>query len=158
MFQVYTAEEAPSFLDAGARELLAEGRAQFRRHGLDRNRLLAHGGDTLLFCWRGDRVLDTLAVQLAGRGLEVSEDGLALAVLDTTPQALAGHLRALAEAGPADALGLAASVAVTRTEKHDVYLDDTLAAAGYAARSLDPQGAWQTLQELTTVLQARPDR
>lgn len=152
MFAVYSATDIPAFLDARVRELLAEGRAHFARYGLAECPLLAHGRETLLFGWRGDRVMDTLLVQLCARGLKVMRDGLALAVDGISPGGLAKHLRALVEAGPADAFALAATVANKRERKHDRFLAEELLSMDYTTRSLDPQGAWQTLHRILTRL------
>ena len=58
MLRLYRSDAIPAYLDSVAADLLAEGRAEFRRCGLGERRALAQGGGVLL-PWVGDRVLDT---------------------------------------------------------------------------------------------------
>jgi ATP-dependent Lhr-like helicase len=56
----YESDDVPPFLDGAARDLITEGRDNFRRFGLDRERFVASGSDTLVFLWSGDRAAATL--------------------------------------------------------------------------------------------------
>ena len=148
MRRVYEDNDIPVFLDATGRELLAEGRRAFRRFGLRDRPFLHHGRHTLLFPWAGDRIMNTLALQL--RAQRVAVEGLAILARDTTPLDLHAHLTALAEAGPPDTGMLAASVENKRTEKHHLFLSDKLLNADYASSQLDSEGAWRTAVRLST--------
>ncbi len=147
MFAVYQDRSIPPFLDAPARNMLAEARKSFARYRLDERSILDWGADTLLFLWAGDRVMSTVGVALAARGLEVSLDGLALTVSGTDPHQLRRHLEAMVAAGPPDPALLAATVENKETEKYDWVLKGKLLNAAYAARSLDPEGAWHALRQ-----------
>jgi ATP-dependent helicase Lhr and Lhr-like helicase len=148
MLGVYQSSELPPYLDARAVDLLAEGRANFVRYRLDQSPLLATGRATYLFLWAGDRVTDTVGLALTIAGLEVTAEGLALRVDDVTPDELAAHLRALVTRPPPDPIELAARVANKAGEKHDHLLPPALLDRAYAARRLDPAGAWQWLRQL----------
>ena len=156
MFAVYTATDVPAFLDARARDLLDEGRAHFARHGLRERPLVAAGGDTLLFPWTGDRIQNTLALQLRARGLIVSNDGPALTIGRGAPEVVAGLLVELARSGPPNGELLAATVANKATEKYDRFLDEDLLRADYASRELDPAGAHRVLTDI--VKRLRPEK
>lgn len=145
MLAVYQETSVPPYLDATARELLAEGRENFVRYQLAGRAVLSWGADSLLFLWAGDRVMGTVAVALAARSLEVSKDSLALTVSGASPQQLREHLEAMLADGPPEATLLAATVANKETEKYDWVLKGRLLDTAYAARSLDPIGAWQAL-------------
>lgn len=146
MLDVYRGKDMPPFLDPTARTLLAEARQYFTRYRLDECPALEWGADTLLFLWKGDRVMGTAAVALAARGLEVSADGLALSVSGTSPDNLRKHLERMLAGGVPDATALAASVVNKESEKYDWVLKGPLLDAAYAARSLDPPGAWRSLR------------
>jgi len=148
MLRVYRDSAVPIYLDERARDLLEEGRRNFAGHQLNRRSLLGHGEDTLIFLWTGDRVLNTIAVQMRSRGLEVAQDGVALAVSKMSPARLSDHLKELVSDGPADGNRLAATVANKWTEKYDRFLWDELMCAQYASKSLDPEGAWEALRQL----------
>ena len=150
MRRVYEDNDIPLFLDATGRELLAEGRRAYRRFRLRDRPFLHHERHTLLFPWAGDRIMNTLALQLRARQVAVAIEGLALLARDTTPLDLHTHLTALAEAGPPDTGTLAASVENKHTEKHHVFLSDGLLNADYASSQLDSEGAWRTAVRLST--------
>jgi ATP-dependent Lhr-like helicase len=148
MLAVYRSADIPAFLDAEARDLLAEARDNFARYGLAERRLLEDGSGTLLFAWRGDRVLDTLVVWLSAQGIQVAREGFTLLFPNATPPALRPDLARLAAAPPPDPLELAATVANRRTEKFHPHLSDPLLIADYAARALDVAGAWGVMREI----------
>jgi ATP-dependent helicase Lhr and Lhr-like helicase len=149
MFEVYCSAEIPTFLDAGARDLLAEGRDEFLRLGLGELRLLAGPGGTILFPWRGDRVMDTLVVWLSGLGHRVAAEGPALLFSDTPPADLRRELTRIAAEPPPDARTLAATISNKQTEKFHPYLDEELLIADAASSRLDVNGAWELARALT---------
>ncbi len=120
---------------------------------LERRQILPWGDDTVVFPWRGDQVLNTVAVLLATRGLHVGLDGVAL----TINRADSGDIRAAAHdllaAPPPDPTDLAASVPNKERDKYDEYLSEALLSLGYAARNLDLPGAWEALR----VIASEPD-
>ena len=68
MFAVYEETATPKFLDPKAAQLLSEGRDNFHRYRLDQRALVESGSDTLFFLWLGDRITDTIAVELGLAG------------------------------------------------------------------------------------------
>lgn len=142
MLRVYLCQDIPAYLDAPARRLLSEGRDYFRRFHLDTSPLLVSGSDTLLFPWAGDRALSTLATILTSGQLEVSHDGVALALPSVGPGEALELLTRLLSAEPVDAVELAAKVPAKAAEKHDWMLSDELLAMAFASRSLDVPGAY----------------
>ncbi|HEX3723498.1 MAG TPA: DEAD/DEAH box helicase, partial [Nitrolancea sp.] len=152
MFQVYLDREQAPYLDATARELLAEGRQWFERFELARSPLLRSDHDTLIFPWVGDRVMNTLLVQLHGRGLSVEKHGPVLTVMDCKPEVVRRHVAALAAQGPGNAIELARRVVNKRQQKHHDVLNAELLAADYASGYLDTPGAlatWKRIDEST---------
>jgi ATP-dependent helicase Lhr and Lhr-like helicase len=148
MLTIYQEQTLPAFLDATAHELLIEARENFTRYELDQQMLLRWGEDTLLFPWAGDRVLGTIAIALTTRGLEVSQDGVALTITKSTPEEVRAQLEVLLAAEPPAPHVLAIAVHNKRVEKYDWALSDQLLNATYAARSLDPPGAWRAISRI----------
>jgi ATP-dependent helicase Lhr and Lhr-like helicase len=142
---VYESTDSPPFLDANARTLLEEGRSAYAEYRLHQHPFVEYGNNVAIFCWAGDRVLDTLLVQLRDRELPVECDGIALVVNDISVNALIPHLRALAAEGPSDAVRLAGTVKNKVIEKHHVFLNEELLSIDYATARLDPEGAWQAV-------------
>jgi ATP-dependent Lhr-like helicase len=143
MKTVYETTDSYPFLDANARALLQEARDAYSAHELHRMPIVDYDSNVALFCWAGDRALDTLFMQLRERGLPVERDGIALIVNDMNVSELASHVRALASQGPADAVQLASTVANKLIEKHHVFLDEELLSIDYASSRLDSESAWQ---------------
>jgi ATP-dependent Lhr-like helicase len=154
MKAVYESTELPPFLDPVARALLQEGRDAYAEYQLDRMPLVEYDSNVALFCWAGDRVLDTLLVQLRDRELPVERDGIAIIVNNISTNALIPHLRALASQGPADSVQLAGTVSNKLIEKHHVFLSEELLSIDYGSRRLDPEGAWQAAVQVLAQIEA----
>jgi ATP-dependent helicase Lhr and Lhr-like helicase len=148
MFRLYCGDEMPTFLDATAQALFSEARANFAAYGLGQTAVLDQGKQTLLFCWQGDVVLNTILVQLVARGLKVCRDDMAIAVHKISPSELMMHLGELVDEGPADAVALAATISNKTLEKYDPFLSDELLCFNYAASHLDTHNAWKTLRSI----------
>ncbi|MFV2019211.1 DEAD/DEAH box helicase [Micromonospora sp. LOL_023] len=160
MRQLYRSSEVPRYLDTAAGTLLAEGRAAFHASGHATHRIFSWGTETVLFPWRGDRIMNTLAVALATHGLEVGQDGLAITVGNCAPAELLALVKMLATGPRPDPVALASTVRNKMHEKYDRYLGAELQNVAYAARALDVPGAWACLAELaelpTSPTTARP--
>ena len=152
---VYESTDVPSFLDPDARTLLQEGRDAYAAYRLHRTPLVEYDTNVALFCWAGDRVLDTLLVQLRDRELPVERDGIAIVVNNISASALIPHLRALAAEGPADAVQLAGTISNKVIEKHHVFLSEELLSIDYGSCRLDPEGAWQSAVRVVAQVEAR---
>jgi len=153
MLTIYSTADVPSYLNAPAARLLAEGRENFARFGLTDSSLLPWGNDTLIFPWRGDRIISTLAIALTNPRADVAQDGICLTMTNTSHAATIERLHALATAGIPDPSALAPKVQNKITEKYHEFLTDELLNIDYAARSLDTEGAQITLKELLSRLQ-----
>ncbi len=150
MRDVYLSQHVPPYLDAMARELLAEGRQRFQDMGLDYRPLVGLGSGLLLFPWTGDRAMDTMALQVCARGGMAERCGVALRVGGMSPAEGWDLVRELAAGGPPDAVALAASVADPQQDRYDWLLPTELASLNHATRSLDAPAAhraWQTLDQ-----------
>ncbi|ATE55615.1 DEAD/DEAH box helicase [Actinosynnema pretiosum] len=144
----YESDVVPGYLDATAQRLLDEGRAAYRRFDLARTSTLVSGADTLVFPWRGDRVLGTIAAWLTTAGLRLLRDGVAFTVLDHSPARLREVVQELLLLEGPTAEDIAAAQPDTVVEKHDVHLGEPLRARAYAAGRLDLDGARATLVDL----------
>ncbi|MDT5028961.1 MAG: ATP-dependent helicase Lhr and Lhr-like helicase, partial [Micromonosporaceae bacterium] len=151
MRALYLSEEVPRYLDSTAQTLLNEGRQVWHRFGHARQAIFGWRNETLLFPWRGDRVMNTLMVVLAGQGLNVGQDGLCLAVKGISPTELWNLVQELATTPPPDPLALAQNVRVKTRDKYDRYLGDDLLNLAYAARALDVPATWATLADLSNL-------
>ena len=150
MVAAYEGTGAPAYLDAGARELLGDARANWARLGLSTSRMLAWGTDTVVLPWVGDAALGTLAVALRRAGLDADVEGVGLLLGETTPAQAADAFSALAGAPAPDPKELARSVENRAIDKWDWVLGEELSAAAYAARAFDIERAWAFVRSIAS--------
>ncbi|MGB3304877.1 MAG: DEAD/DEAH box helicase [Thermomicrobiales bacterium] len=151
MQELYERDDVPVFLDKIARRLLKEGRAKYRLHRLTERSAIDWDGDTLLFPWRGDRIMNTLAMLLLREGVNVSLEGVALICRDESAARVRKILRQIGSRPLPDALTLAANAHGKERDKYDQYLSEELLTASCAARDLDLPGAREALQDLLAI-------
>lgn len=156
MREVYEETRMPAFLDHTAQRLLDEGRTNYLRLRLDSSLIYESGRETLLFPWRGDRVMNTLAIVLSDQGVTVSSDGVALMCRDIPSTSLLDLLRRLADSPLPDPIALASNIPIKVKDKHDGFLGEELLAESCAARDLDLPGAWDAILTLINTNIALP--
>ncbi len=144
MYRLYCEQDEPKYLDDMARQMLAEARSEFHRWHLDVRPLIAVDGRAFLFAWTGDRALDTLAVVLAARGLEVCREAMTVSITSDIATA-ARHLEELAASGSPDAASLVDHLADHVVDKWDELIDEPLLGNARAAQALDVAAAWREL-------------
>ncbi|MCB1002995.1 MAG: DEAD/DEAH box helicase [Acidimicrobiales bacterium] len=150
MVSVYEADESPPWLDRSAADLLAEGRAAWRRHDLAATPVIRAGNDTLVLPWLGDHALVTTVLALASAGIEAAREGPSLRVFDCPPDQLQAAAETLLRKQALDPLRLARELENTDIDKWDYVLDPDLSAEATAARLLDTAGARTILSLITT--------
>ncbi len=148
MRSVYLDEVLPVYLDREASELLSEGREYFFALELDKQRIVSHRGTTYMFPWVGDRIMNTITVQLQSVGIAAQNVGIAIEFEALDPASVRREIRRLANCGPANAVELAGAVANKETEKFHPFLTESLLCADYASSNLDTVGAWRALASL----------
>ena len=157
MVTVYESDDAPGWLDPRASELLAEGRAAWRRFGLGTTTVLNRGADVLLFPWTSDRALYTIEIALRSAGIGgASTRRPVLQVEGASVSEISEAVRGLLAQGPPDAAQLAASIANRRIDKWDWVLDDTLLRESAGTRLLDVERAWTALAGIAADLASYP--
>jgi ATP-dependent Lhr-like helicase len=153
MLAIYEGQELPVYLDAGARKLLAEGRENFRRRALHRERVIREGEDVVVLPWRGTQVVRTIGHLLAARGLGVSSDGLLVAVHRTSFEAVADHLTSIARAAVPEPAELAARMHAPAVEKFDAYLTEDLRRRELQVRGVKVLGAHRAVCDIVAKIE-----
>ncbi|POZ49699.1 DEAD/DEAH box helicase [Methylovulum psychrotolerans] len=136
------------FLDSTANQLLQEARATFQSMGLDSLPLLAQTHCVQLFPWRGDRVMNTLALMLKQAGFQAENTGLSIIIKTDNPEKVFEALHGLAVSPPPDPTALVAEVMNKRLEKWDALLPAELLAKNYSSHTLDVAGAHEFIKRL----------
>lgn len=148
MRSIYESSDSPSFADRASMETLGEARASYRDVSLSKRSVLAWNGGTLIFPWRGDRVMNTILCLLRARDLRVGLEGIVIHVRDLSPNEARDQIETLLEEGLPDPLSLAADVPNKSTEKHHRFLSEPLLAADYASDRLDLEGTESALRRI----------
>ena len=151
MLRVYMSDAVPEYVDDGATLLLQQGRECFSTLGLESNRIIASKQDCLLIPWAGDRVMNTMRLQLLARGLNVKKSPLALLVRQCKPERIHELLPAL-EHDDTPAVVLAQHARNTTVHKHHRRLPAELLALDYASEFLDVYGAAQAWSAIRDTL------
>ena len=142
MANVYRSSDTPTWLDGSAQRLLAEGRAAYRRLGLDRTMVVPLPSGILLFPWIGDRALHTAAIALLGRGVKAYVEGPSIRVSRTGVRELTAKILELVYESPPHAAELAEAVKNREVDKWDWVLDEALSCEAAGPRLFDLDGAW----------------
>ena len=153
MLTVYRSTGIPRWLDPHAQHLLSEGRAAFRRFGLDSTSVLAGESEVLLFPWTGDRGLHTAALALSARDVSAGVVGPAIQVKTDTRE-LGRVIGALLDEPRPTAADLATAIENPEIDKWDWVLDEPLARESAGARLLDVEGAWALLARVVQDLRS----
>lgn len=151
MFRTYMSDTVPEYLDDGGSLLLQQARECFSTLGLESSRIIALKQDCLLIPWAGDRVMNTMRLQLLARGMSVKKSPLALRVRKCRPSRLLELIAALRiDETPAEVLAEhARRIAV---HKHHGRLPKDLLALDYASEFLDVEAAAQAWTALAGML------
>ncbi|MEW2354076.1 DEAD/DEAH box helicase [Spirillospora sp. NPDC029432] len=145
---VYESADMPIYLDAGAQHLLTEGRNAYERFKLSSTPIVGWGKETLLIPFRGDTIVNTLALALHQRGITVGQQGTVLNLSDASPHHVADLLSDLAGSPAPRPEDLAGLVPDKLIDKYDDVLGDELLTMAYAARKLDVPTTWAALPQL----------
>ena len=154
MVTVYRSTDTPAWLDPNAQRLLSEGRAAFRRLGLDGTSVLNGDSEVLLFPWAGDRGLHTAALALTRRGVSASVTGPAIRIARTGVPRLEAAIGDLLDGPRPTPADLATAIENPEIDKWDWVLDETLAFESAGARLLDVEGAWALLTRVAEDLRS----
>ena len=148
MYELYRSNDMPRYLDATGKELLQEARQQFKAFELGQNTIIASGKQSLIFCWQGDVVMNTILAILVSKGLKASRDGVAIAVSKTTPKDLFLQLNEWIQEPEMTALELASNIKQKKIGKYDYLLSPDLLSHNYASSELNAPQAWQAIRDV----------
>lgn len=148
MFEVYTGNDSPAYLDEAASILLEEARNEFRAQGLAQSSVLEVGEDLLLFPWRSDAVVATVRRLLDRYGLRAETANGTVLVRKAGPEQLTEVARRLVAQEPPDPLELAAEATGKYVDKYDTYLPQNLLDRAHADRAIDVPGAMEVLHQI----------
>ena len=156
MFNLFSSDVSPPYLDAPAAKMLHEARSYFTMANLGKERIVPSGQGVLLFPWCGDKVMNTLAMQLISDGFKVVMEGVALNVLETDKHHISQYLKQLRQRSIRTAIELASAAKNKITEKYDRFLTPELLDADYASGCFAIPDAAVAIDDLITSLTHNP--
>jgi len=135
MRAVYISDDIPPYLEAKARELLAEGRATFRGQGLSERTIVEEERDVHLFTWRGSQANDAFAAALAMAKLPAEAHDFGLTVPKKSAAEVVSVLQAFSSRGAPDPIEVALFVANPKQGKFSAFVPDGLARRQWSQRN-----------------------
>lgn len=147
MRAVYESEEVPPYLDATAKELLAEARSNYRFRGLHRTSVVGlTARQSVVFPWRGTVMTETLALALTALGLKASPHDHLVVEVRSGAVTVRRALRILASRPAPRATDLAKLMRNLEREKYHRHLSPALqcvdaASARIRANAIPPLAA-----------------
>lgn len=158
MRELLAGQTVPVFLDEGAKRLLAQGRAAYKRLGLENEFAVDQGRELMLLTWLGDSGNVALAARFGALGFSATAGGPGVEVLKdgTSTEEI---LRALATIAGTDAPPLDQLFDKAKNlakERWDWALPDSLLRKAYASLNLDLDEAREWAQRVTAAADTEP--
>jgi len=141
MRRVLSETEPIRFLDRAASDCLEESREFFRSAKIDEKLWFVDGSSIVIPTWRGDWINDALALLLTARGLQTSNEGIALRAHSSDLKQLDSVLREIANSPRLSAEELHLKPEQTIREKWDWTLPDRMRLDSFVSLVLDLEGA-----------------
>lgn len=149
MLCIYRAADCPAYLDKQAKKLFAEGMAWFDKVNLDQEKLIEVGADLLLFPWKGDKIVYTLAAIFRNKNRRVGITSGVIQLTKCTKSDFFSLIDAILAEGRPIYTELTKGILNISDEKFDPFLSRELQELNYSAKFFDIDGAWAWLQSLS---------
>jgi len=145
-YRIAVGDKKVDFADKTARELFAESLDTFDRCQLRHRPLIDQDGNTYIFMWRGDKIVNTLAALLMQHNFSTERYAGVICVNKTDSVQVMKFLQALTHKPLPIATELSENVPNKIIEKFDEYLPEDLLSIGYGAKAFDINGLSDWLQ------------
>lgn len=145
-YRIRVGDQHLDFADAIARQLFSESIDTFNRYDLSNQPVVDKDGNSYIFMWRGDKVVNTLMALLLRHDFTVEAYAGVIRVNKIDSVQVYQFLQKLANQPLPTATDLAETVPHKMTEKFDEYLPDDLLNIGYGAQAFDMGGLKEWLE------------
>ena len=149
MFEIYTSDLQPSYVNKQGKELLNEGRKYFDIFNLLETSFVEFGNDTLMFVWKGSVIQNTLMLLLKNAGLNVGVENTAILARDCSEENLKRALEYILKSDKPDPIKLVENVKNKEREKFDHLLPSELLNLEYQKRFLSLEDTYYYLGTLS---------
>jgi ATP-dependent Lhr-like helicase len=151
--QLVLSESDPiNFLDETGSKLLEEARHYYRGSNIGIKPWFIEGKTIVMPTWQSDWINDALALLLTAKGLQTSNEGVALQVHSAELPALERCLREIAELDPISPDHLRLRPEQTIRQKWDWSLPESLRQKSFVSSALDLEGAKTFALERTLLI------
>lgn len=147
-YRIAVGEHKVDFVDETARQLFSESMDTFHRCHLDSQAVIDQDGNTFIFTWLGDKVVNTLVALLLLNDYQAEAYAGVICVHKTNSHTIKQFLQTLVSNPLPSATHLATSVPNKWVEKYDEYLPEDLLTIGYGAGAFDIQKLQEWLKQL----------
>ncbi|WP_201558616.1 DEAD/DEAH box helicase [Psychrobacter sp. 72-O-c] len=139
-YRIQVGNHYVDFADETARQLFSESIDTFRRYDLNNQPVIDQDGNSYIFMWRGDKVVNTLVALLIRHDFIVEVYAGVIRVNEVDSIQIHQFLQKLAAQPLLSAIELAETVPNKLVEKFDEYLPEDLLTIGYGAQAFDIGG------------------
>jgi len=136
-YRIQVGNHHVDFADETARQLFSESIDTFRRYDLNNQPVIDQDGNSYIFMWRGDKVVNTLVALLIRHDFIVEVYAGVIRVNEVDSIQIHQFLQKLATQPLPSATELAETVPNKLVEKFDEYLPEDLLTIGYGAQAFD---------------------
>lgn len=150
MREILSDTKMPIYLDQVAKEMLHEARTFALESDILRHSFFRDGNKTIWFTWCGTRVNRTLLGLGLRKGLDVSDDGIALIFEKMSETDIQAYYSQFLPVQP-DPIELAEYFPVKAVEKYDSFLTDELLCESFARNYLDISGALKIIKKMSKI-------
>jgi len=148
MREILHGTKMPVYLDQVAKEMLQEARNFARESDILHYPFFRYGKEMIWFTWCGTRVNRTLLGLGLYKGLDVSDEGIALTFENMSDIEIQEYYGQFLREQP-DPVELAQCFPVKAVEKYDGYLAEELLSEAFARNYLDLPGALEAIRRLS---------
>ena len=147
-YRIAVDDKKVDFADKTAHELFSESLDTFDRCQLRHQPIIDQDGNTYIFTWRGDKVVNALAALLMQHDFSTEVYAGVICVHNVDSVQVMRFLQTLAHESMPTATELAENVPNKMIEKFDEYLPEDLLNIGYGAKIFNMDGLNEWLQLL----------
>jgi ATP-dependent Lhr-like helicase len=151
MFEIYTYDIQPPYVNKQGKELLKEGRKYFDVFNLLETSFLSFGNDTLMFVWKGSIIQNTLMLLLKNAGLNVAIENTAILARDCSEENLKSTLEHIRKSDKSDPIKLVENVKNKEREKFDHFLPKELLDIEYHKRFISMEKTYRYIESLDNI-------
>lgn len=146
MFNIYSQNKIPTYLDKQAKVFFDEGVKYFQTLGLGRKKIIQDGDILYIFPWMGDKIANTITILIRNEGVLANYIGGIISVRECNIDALSLIFKKILNKPKLIGSELSNFIDDTKIEKYDYLLSKELRNLHYGSKKFDINGAYNWIK------------